>query len=187
MLYLQCELMSHASTADAAHVLHPCSTSTLQIHQDKLTQTAQKLWSAKALSSKTPPAFQPELVASIYRDELAGGRDAPPALKRVMLLEVSQYLENYLWPNFDGATASFEHIMSIILMVNEKFREGVPAWTFFHTREVGKAHACTASLLWRAAVALALVLCCCDAQGSYEVHAFAAKARGMCCLLVHSS
>lgn len=53
-----------------------------------------------------------------------------------MLLEVSQYLENYLWPNFDASTASYEHIMSILLMVNEKFREGVPAWTCFHTREV---------------------------------------------------
>ena len=53
-----------------------------------------------------------------------------------MLLEISQYLENYLWPNFDAATASLEHIMSIILMVNEKFRENVPAWTCFHTRKV---------------------------------------------------
>uniref|UniRef100_A0A7S3R311 Intron-binding protein aquarius n=1 Tax=Dunaliella tertiolecta TaxID=3047 RepID=A0A7S3R311_DUNTE len=114
------------------------STHTLtvkEIHQDKLTQTAQKQWSTKAISSKAPPAFQPELVASIYRDELAGARDEPPSLKRVMLLEVSQFLENYLWPNFDPATATFEHLMSIILMVNEKFREGVPAWTCFHTRE----------------------------------------------------
>lgn len=27
-------------------------------------------------------------------------------LQRVMILEVSQYLENYLWPNFDAETAS---------------------------------------------------------------------------------
>ncbi|KAF5841175.1 hypothetical protein DUNSADRAFT_14005 [Dunaliella salina] len=119
-----------AAKGSSAHTL-----TVKEIHQDKLTQTAQKQWSTKAISSKAPPAFQPELVASIYRDELAGARDEPPSLKRVMLLEVSQYLENYLWPNFDPATATFEHLMSIILMVNEKFREGVPAWTCFHTRE----------------------------------------------------
>lgn len=82
--------------------------------------------------------FEPDLVISIYRSELGGGGVAStaPAQKRVMLLEVSLYLENYLWPNFVAATASYEHIMSIVLMVNEKFREGVPAWTCFHTREV---------------------------------------------------
>lgn len=44
----------------------------------------------------------------------------PVPLQRVMILEVSQYLENYLWPNFDPETASFEHVMSMLLMVNEK-------------------------------------------------------------------
>lgn len=48
-----------------------------------------------------------------------GGRKPVP-LQRVMILEVSQYLENYLWPNFSPDTASFEHVMSMILMVNEK-------------------------------------------------------------------
>ncbi|KAK3223703.1 hypothetical protein Dsin_010728 [Dipteronia sinensis] len=37
-----------------------------------------------------------------------------------MILEVSQFFENYLWPYFEAATASFEHVMSMILMVNEK-------------------------------------------------------------------
>lgn len=41
-------------------------------------------------------------------------------LQRVMILEVSQYLENYLLPNFDQETATFEHVMSMILMINEK-------------------------------------------------------------------
>uniref|UniRef100_M4DKR9 Intron-binding protein aquarius N-terminal domain-containing protein n=1 Tax=Brassica campestris TaxID=3711 RepID=M4DKR9_BRACM len=52
-----------------------------------------------------------------------------------MVLEVSQYLENYLWPNFDPEAASFEHVMSMILMINEKFRENVAAWICFHDRE----------------------------------------------------
>ena len=49
------------------------------------------------------------------------------AVHRVMLLEFSQYLENYLWPNY-GADASDAHLLSIVVMVNEKFRERVPAW-----------------------------------------------------------
>ena len=43
------------------------------------------------------------------------------------MLELSQYLENYLWPFYDHSTATVEHIMSIIMMLNEKEREGVRA------------------------------------------------------------
>jgi len=49
------------------------------------------------------------------------------AVHRVMLLEFSQYLENYLWPNYSSA-ATDAHVLSIVVMVNEKFRERVPAW-----------------------------------------------------------
>lgn len=97
---------------------------------------AKQHWSNEARSREQPPEFDPEVVKAVYRDELGGSSNRPPGLKRVMLLEVSQYLENYLWPNFDPETASFEHVMSILLMVNEKFRENVHAWTCFHTREV---------------------------------------------------
>ena len=41
-----------------------------------------------------------------------------------MLLEVSQYLEKYLWPNFDDGVSA-EHVLSIVTLCNEKFREGV--------------------------------------------------------------
>lgn len=55
----------------------------------------------------------------LYNGLCKGGRKPVP-LQRVMILEVSQYLENYLWPNFDPEASSFEHVMSMILMVNEK-------------------------------------------------------------------
>lgn len=45
-----------------------------------------------------------------------------------MMLEFSQYLENYLWPHYEAGQASHSHMMSIIVMINEKFRERVPAW-----------------------------------------------------------
>ena len=51
----------------------------------------------------------------IYKRELNGNSKLPPKLKRVMLLEISQYLENYLWPHFDAEAASDAHIMSILV------------------------------------------------------------------------
>jgi hypothetical protein len=35
---------------------------------------------------------------------------------------------SFLWPNFDAAKASKAFLMSMIIMVNEKFRTNVRAW-----------------------------------------------------------
>ncbi|KAG1657217.1 RNA helicase aquarius [Nymphon striatum] len=48
-----------------------------------------------------------------------------------MLLEFSQYLENYLWPNFNPKESTVACVMSIVIMVNEKVRERVQAWESF--------------------------------------------------------
>lgn len=48
-----------------------------------------------------------------------------------MMLEFSQYLENYLWPNYKEGAASHAHMMSIVVMLNEKFRERVEVWQVF--------------------------------------------------------
>ncbi|GAX76342.1 hypothetical protein CEUSTIGMA_g3788.t1 [Chlamydomonas eustigma] len=111
-----------------------------EIATDKLTKVAHENWSASTRSQSSSKSFSPDLVKSIYMEELGGAADRPPSLKRIMLLEISQYLESYLWPNLpDTSTgaepASFEHIMSILIMVNEKFRENVPPWTCFHARK----------------------------------------------------
>ena len=96
------------------------STITLsEIQRDRLTKIAEANWLTTGEPKKEP--FDPELVRKIYETELLVKEgEKPVPLQRVMILEVSQYLENYLWPNFDPQTASFEHVMSIILMVNEK-------------------------------------------------------------------
>ncbi|KAI3874183.1 hypothetical protein MKW92_053577 [Papaver armeniacum] len=97
------------------------------IQRNELTKLASGNWSKTTKDSNKP--FDPELVKQIYESELSAKEDNKPvSLHRVMMLEVSQYLENYLWPNFDSETASFEHVMSMILMINEKFRENVAAW-----------------------------------------------------------
>lgn len=95
------------------------SITLLEIQRDRLTKIAAANWSKTAADPAS--AFDPDLVKQIYDTELllTGGRKPVP-LQRVMILEVSQYLENYLWPNFDAGTATFEHVMSMILMINEK-------------------------------------------------------------------
>lgn len=45
-----------------------------------------------------------------------------------VFLSHSQYLENYLWVNYTEEVSSNAYLMSICCIVNEKFRENVPAW-----------------------------------------------------------
>ena len=120
-----------------AFVLISCNAfaARMQIAADKLTKIADGNWSTAVRSKSEPPAFKPSIVDQIYTSELNGNQDTAPKLKRIMLLEISQYLENYLWPNFNEETATYQHVMSIILMVNEKFRENVPAWDGFSQRK----------------------------------------------------
>ena len=66
----------------------------MQIESDTLTKTARENW-----SGDKKPAFQPSLVMNIYKNELHGSKLDPPKLRRIMLLEISQYLENYLIPS----------------------------------------------------------------------------------------
>lgn len=98
----------------------PSSITLSEIQEDRLTKIAEESWIK--IGGKLPEKpFDPEVVKEIYVTELkvTSGRKPVP-LQRVMILEVSQYLENYLWPNFDPETATFEHVMSMILMINEK-------------------------------------------------------------------
>nr|KYP45791.1 Intron-binding protein aquarius [Cajanus cajan] len=116
----------------------PSSITLSEIQRDRLTKIAEANWlvSGDVARAKKEKEFDPDLVRKIYESELLVKEGSKPVpLQRVMILEVSQYLENYLWPHFDPLTATFEHVMSIILMVNEKFRENVAAWTCFHERK----------------------------------------------------
>lgn len=114
----------------------PTAITLSEIQRDKLTKLAAANWSKAGDVSGEEKPFSPDLVKEIYDTELTvkGGRKPVP-LQRVMILEVSQYLENYLWPNFDPEDATFEHVMSMILMVNEKFRENVAGWICFYDRK----------------------------------------------------
>lgn len=60
----------------------------------------------------------PSVVAQIYQTDIRG---ANFSIKRIMMLEFSQYLENFLWPNYTPE-CPLPHLLSIVLIVNEKFR-----------------------------------------------------------------
>ena len=80
----------------------------VQIEADSLTKTANQNWSMQARNKAKQPPFKPDLVVSIYNNELYGSKPEPPKLKRIMMLEISQYLENYLIPNF-GPVSCLTH------------------------------------------------------------------------------
>ncbi|CAG0914886.1 unnamed protein product [Notodromas monacha] len=88
---------------------------------------AEQYWAPYTEGKHLP--FEKAVIDNIYIKDILGSRFA---IRRVVMLELSQYLERYLWPNYTPAVnPSHEHLMSIIVMVNEKFRERVPAWDIF--------------------------------------------------------
>jgi len=97
-----------------------------EIQSDVLTEYAARYWAPHSTENKSP--FDSKLIEKIYYKELLLSRFQ---VRRVMLLEFSQYLECYLWPNFDEIKSTKSHVMSICMMVNEKFREKVPMWEAF--------------------------------------------------------
>lgn len=99
-----------------------------ELQADRLTAVADANW--RLPEGKPRPAFDGKVVEKVYADELGGGERAPMA-QRASVLEISQYLELYLWPHFDSEAASTTHVLSILLMVNEKFRETVAGWACF--------------------------------------------------------
>ncbi|KAL7992492.1 hypothetical protein Chor_016748 [Crotalus horridus] len=72
--------------------------------------------------------FVTQVIEDVYEKEIVRSKFA---IRKIMLLEFSQYLENYLWVNYAPELSSKAYLMSICCMVNEKFRENVPAWETF--------------------------------------------------------
>ncbi|XP_063985951.1 RNA helicase aquarius [Diachasmimorpha longicaudata] len=97
-----------------------------QINADRITQLANKYWAPHTTDSHFP--FDPKIVEEIYIQEICASKFS---IRRIMMLEFSQYLENFLWPNYNGKDATRAHTLSIVVMVNEKFRERVQVWEAF--------------------------------------------------------
>ncbi|KAI9591354.1 P-loop containing nucleoside triphosphate hydrolase protein [Syncephalis fuscata] len=89
-----------------------------------------------SINAYTKP-FDSTLVTHIYKgyihgDALSTETAAVTAAQCIAQLESTQYLERYLWSNYDPATATEEHIISIAVLVNEKRRLRVPVWEVFN-------------------------------------------------------
>ncbi|CAH0728342.1 unnamed protein product, partial [Brenthis ino] len=97
-----------------------------QINADRITQLANQYWSPHTKEDHLP--YDASIVESIYQAEILGSNFA---VRRIMMLEFSQYLETYLWPHYETGKATHAHMMSVIVMINEKFRERVQAWQAF--------------------------------------------------------
>lgn len=96
-----------------------------QISADRVTFLAQQYWSPDTKDSHLP--YDPQVIQDVYQSEV---KATDFETRRIVVLELSQYLENYVWPNY-SENASPAHLMSVVVLVNEKFRERVPAWDSF--------------------------------------------------------
>ncbi|KAL6742113.1 hypothetical protein Aduo_015304 [Ancylostoma duodenale] len=94
------------------------------LQKETITEVACKFW---APFSKSHAAYSAPLVDTIYQHEMIATHFNP---RKIIMLEFSQYLECYLWPNY-SEEASEAHVMSIVIMLNEKFRERIDAWQCF--------------------------------------------------------
>ncbi|GMT10582.1 hypothetical protein PFISCL1PPCAC_1879, partial [Pristionchus fissidentatus] len=110
--------------AGPAHLKGIVTVAALQ--KDHLTEIARNNWTPNTKEQHQP--FSKGLITNIYNEEIKASKFNP---KKIILLEFSQYLECYLWPNYKPEQDSNEFVMSIIVMVNEKFRERIPAWQCF--------------------------------------------------------
>ncbi|CAJ1073365.1 RNA helicase aquarius isoform X2 [Xyrichtys novacula] len=114
-----------ATTEKETPAKKAAAPSVSQINAEYVTQLANKYW-APHVKNKLP--FDPKVMEDIYDKEILKSKFA---IRKIMLLEFSQYLENYLWVNYTPEVSSNAYLMSICCIVNEKFRENVPAWEVF--------------------------------------------------------
>ena len=108
---------SSSSTSSTSTSSTSSSLTKGQIAEDALTTLAKQHWKNSSTST-----FSPSLVSKLYHSELH-----PPTSStssswkgRAKVLELSQYLEEYLWPNLPTSSPPKEHILSIVIMVNLK-------------------------------------------------------------------
>lgn len=70
------------------------------------------------------------IIEDVYRSEICQSEHAN---RRIVMLEFSQYLEQYLWPNYVAGQSSRAHALSIVVMMNEKYRERISGWHIFES------------------------------------------------------
>ena len=69
---------------------------------DEIADLAAAHWGADATST-----YSEEVVERLYSTYLASGKGGRAHAMKLQRLEMSGYLENYLWKHFDAASASW--------------------------------------------------------------------------------
>ncbi|XP_039491433.1 RNA helicase aquarius [Drosophila santomea] len=103
------------------------SLTVAQLSSDVIWQLASQYWTPDTKADHLP--YSANIIERIYKEEIGDG--GAQSARRINMLEFSQYLEQYLWPHYQRETATHAHLMSIVIMANEKFRERVEVWTVF--------------------------------------------------------
>ncbi|CAI5452967.1 unnamed protein product [Caenorhabditis angaria] len=92
------------------------------MEQDMISSVAEKYWAPFSKDRHQP--YDAKLVEVIYETEIIKTGFNP---KKIKMLEFSQYLECFLWPNYQPSSSKAYHL-SIVVMINEKYRERTDAW-----------------------------------------------------------
>ena len=90
-------------------------------------QIAHKYWDPSTLGNHQP--YDASIIEEIYQREICQTQEH--SNRRIVMLEFSQYLENYLWPNYVAGQSTHAHALSIVVMMNEKTRERISGWHIF--------------------------------------------------------
>lgn len=87
----------------------------------RLTPIANQYWAPGALQ-RAP--FDASVVDSIFDEDIMSETlSVDERGHNLALLELSGYLENFLWPNWAPETSGRKHTLSLLALVNEKFRQ----------------------------------------------------------------
>ncbi|TPX36654.1 hypothetical protein SmJEL517_g01341 [Synchytrium microbalum] len=91
----------------------------------------KKAAAAEAESTAEPTSkWNPDVIKQIWTDLVKSGFSR----SKIMLLEYLQTLENYLWPHFNPEESTLEHVLCLVININEKFREKqFSVWSSFLT------------------------------------------------------
>ena len=103
------------------------------LEDDALTAVAREHWSEGASSS----SYDENVVRKIYEEELGGGGNAPK-VGRLQVLDANGYCERYLVVGArERARCDRAHVVSVMHLVNEKFRQGVDGFAAFKDESDG--------------------------------------------------
>ena len=160
----------------ASSCWHPCSVQNRarmnhELAATDLTVLAQRTWLDGRYKKATAPddGYDAGLVSKLYHEQLmpssghykrgpthrsgaaigGAGVDLARPMSSRTLLEVSSYLELYLWPFF-SAQASFEHVMSMIIVSTgrrSRAPASQPTILVGHVRSAQRGCTCSLSVL----------------------------------------